>query len=124
MGKNPVTKIASVLASVMLFVLLWGAIAAVGWGGAGSDEATDPAAVAVPEAAAPAPAPTAPQVTIKRTVVVRRIHQADGSTDASGAPPPAAAPAPAAPPPQPAPQPAPAPAPNAKPAPVTKTKGS
>jgi len=77
-GKNPVTKVASVLASVMLFVLLWGAIAAVGWGGAGSDEATDPAAVAVPEAAAPAPAPTAPQVTIKRTVVVRRIHRPGG----------------------------------------------
>jgi len=122
MGKNPVTKVASVLASVMLFVLLWGAIAAVGWGGAGSVETADPAAVAVPEAAAPAPSP--PPVTIKRTVVVRRIHQADGSTDASAAPPPAAAPAPVAPPPQPAPPPAPAPEPKPNATPVTKTKGS
>src|SRR3990172_7849227 len=121
LSKNPVTKIASVLASVMLFVLLWGAIAVVGWSGSGSVETADPAAVAVPEAAAAAPAPTAPQVTIKRTVVVRRIHQSDGSTDASAAPPPALAAAPAAPP-QPAPAPAPAPAPPPKPHPAPRTK--
>ena len=123
LSKYPVTKVVSVLASVMLFVLLWGAIAVVGWSGGGSDPAADPATVAVPEAAVPAP--TAPPVTIKRTVVVRRIHQpAGGVTNAAPSPNPptsrvAAAPAPAAPPPQPA-----APAPKPAPAPVTKTRGS
>src|SRR3972149_5833681 len=98
MSKNPVTKVASVLASVMLFVLLWGAIAAVGWGGAGSVETADPAAGSVPgEAAAPERTPPlAPPVTIKRTVVVTRIHQSAGSTDAAAAPPPPSAPPPAA----------------------------
>ena len=123
--KYPVTKLASVLASVMLFVLLWGAIAVVGWSGAGSDSAADNATVAVPETAAPQPTPT-PAVTIKRTVVVRRIHESGAGGPAApplaSAPPPAVAPAPAAPPPQSAPAPALAPAP--KPAPVTTTRGS
>ena len=125
LSKYPVTKLASVLASVMLFVLLWGAIAVVGWSGGSSDATADPATVAVPAVATPAPTP-APPVTIRRTVVVRRIHESGAGTGATAAPPPpsapppAAAPAPAGPPPQPAP----VPAPKANPAPVTKTRGS
>src|SRR3990172_11452880 len=97
-SKYPVTKLASILASVMLFVLLWGAIAVVGWDGAGSDKAADPAAVAVPVGSAAPPPTPAPQVTIKRMVVVRRIHESGGGTGASAvAPPPRAPPPPAGP---------------------------
>src|SRR3990172_11617046 len=93
-SKYRVTKVASILTSVMLFVLLWGAIAMVGWDGSSSDGTTDPAAVAVPEQAAPAPTPApAPQVTIKRVVVVRRIHESGGGASAV-APPPSAPPPP------------------------------
>ena len=77
--KYPVTKLASVLASVMLFVLLWGAIAVMGWDGSSSSETTDPAAVAVPEQAAPAPQPT-PQTAPKDVEFTGEITAVSGST--------------------------------------------
>src|SRR3989304_3022524 len=81
--KYPVTKVASILASVMLFVLLWGAIAVVGWDGAGSDVTADPAAVAGPAGAGPpAPRPPPPR---RRAAVTRPGGPAAATSSGPGA---------------------------------------
>ena len=68
------TKAALIVASLLLFVMLWGLIAQVGWSGASSDDVAVVQETVGVEETGPAAEP-APEVIIRKVYVIRRIHQ-------------------------------------------------
>ena len=120
------SKLVTLLASGLVFALLWGVIGEVGWSGAGPDKASDPVAASRPAAGAPTPSPTPQEQTIIRRIhVVRRIQEgaAAPAPQRQSVAAPAPTPVPAEPPP-PVTAPAPAPTPCPKKGAVACSRGS
>jgi len=77
------SKLVTLVASGLVFVILWGVIGEVGWSGAEPDQGNDAVAASEPAAGVPA-TPPAPQ----EQTIIRRTHVVGRIQEGSAAPPP------------------------------------